>query len=64
MERPNWVIKMVSVYYRDKSKVMRRIEGLTFAPAESMNQLSIENSVYTLASELSFHYFTIYQQVK
>ena len=56
------MIKMVSVYYRDKSKVMRRIEGLTFDPGESMNQVSIENSVYTLASEL--YYFTIYQQVK
>ena len=59
------MIKMVSVYYRDKSKVMRRIEGVSFSPARSMNQLSIDNSVYTLSSaEIQSEYFTIYQQVK
>jgi len=38
---------MVSVYYRDKSKVMRRIEGISYVDGA----IFINSSVYTLAGD-------------
>ena len=56
---------MVSVYYRDKSKIMRRIKGVQFRPNKFMNQLSIDKSVYTLSmAEVQTEEFAIYQEVK
>ena len=56
---------MVSVYYRDKSKVMRRIKGVSFSPNRIMNQISIDKSVYTLSgSEVQTEEFALYQEVK
>lgn len=40
---------MVSVYYRDKSKVMRKIEGISYSYARGSELLSINKSVYTEA---------------
>lgn len=38
---------MVSVYYRDKSKVMRRIEGISYL----RGAIFIDKSVYTYARD-------------
>lgn len=38
---------MVSVYYRDKSKVMRRIEGISYVDGG----IFINTSVYTYARD-------------
>ena len=38
---------MVSVYYRDKSKVMRRIPGITYL----RGAIFVDTSVYTYAGE-------------
>ena len=56
---------MVSVYYRDASKVMRRIKGIQFNPSKLINQISIDKSVYTLAmAEIQTNEFAFYQEVK
>ena len=38
---------MVSVYYRDASKVMRKIEGIDYAYTRGFELLQIYKSVYT-----------------
>lgn len=52
---------MVSVYYRDKSKVMRRIEGVSYGG----NLLFINKSVYTLSGRFAENPIDIvYEKVK
>jgi hypothetical protein len=38
---------MVSVYYRDASKVMRKIKGISYGYTRGSELLQIDKSVYT-----------------
>ena len=52
---------MVSVYFRDKSKVMRRIEGVSYGG----QLLFIDKSVYTLSRTFANNPIDIvYEKVK
>ena len=44
---------MVSVYYRDKSKVMRKIEGIFYGYTRGFELLQIDKSVYTTSSRFA-----------